>query len=543
MEGVFHLVLAVLAFVFIMPYQAFSAPSERYLIKFKKSVKNYQVVQILDSPGMIIREYFREINVYSVDMQSTSEVLSLKKKALSEIAYMEKDHLVHAIGKVTPKTIPHDAQFNNQTEYHRTSVQDAWDTTQGSRNIVVAVSDTGVDMNHPDLRNNIWTNPGEIPDNGVDDDHNGFVDDVHGWDFVKQNNNPIDENNHGTHVSGIIGAEGNNDVGIAGINWQVSIMPVRFLDRNGSGYTSDGIATILYAARNGARIVNCSWGGDEASQALRDAIQYSYSRGTLVVAAAGNSAQNLDTYPSYPGGLSAAGVVSVGSSSGAGELSDFSNYGLFGTLIAAPGSNILSSIRNEKWGRMSGTSMASPMVAGVAALILSVAPNLNILGLRNAILNSTDDREEYRDLIATSGDLNAQKAITQLSAGFQVWPSRISLKTNSMFQFYPYGATGRVAWTVSPTTAGQIDGQGTFTPLAIGNATITATDSNGATASTIRISIEEMTKEARGCPQANAARKLTPPEITGSVINYGLPLLLMAIITRRRIKKKKVSQS
>jgi thermitase len=534
MDGVFHRVLPL--FFLLIPIQAFSAPSERYLIKFKKSVKNYQVVKILDDPGMIIRDYFREIDVYSVDMQSPVE--NLKKKAQSEIAYMEKDQLVHAIGKVKPKTIPNDEHFNDQLEYLRTSVQDAWDTTQGSTNVVVAVSDTGVDMNHPDLRTNIWTNPNETPDNGIDDDGNGYVDDVHGWDFVRQNNNPMDENNHGTHVSGIIGAEGNNARGIAGINWRVSIMPVRFLDRNGSGYTSDGIASILYAARNGARIVNCSWGGGQASQALRDAILFAYNRGTLVVAAAGNNSQNLDSYPTYPGGFSEAGVVSVASSSGVGQLSDFSNYGIFGALIAAPGSSIYSTIRDEKWGRMSGTSMASPMVAGVAALILSVSPNLNLLGLRNAVLNSIDDREEYRDLVSTSGDLNARKAVMQLSGGFQVWPSRITLKINSMFQFYAYGGSGSITWSVNPSTAGQIDNQGRFTSTQTGNATITATDSSGATASTTRINVEQLTKEAKGCPQALAGRKMTGPEIAGSMINYGLPILLMAFVTRRKIKKK-----
>ncbi len=551
MEGMIHKFPAILTLIFItltLTPRALSAPpahtttlTERYLIKFKKSVKNHQIVQTLDNPGMIIRDYYPEIDVYSVDLQSQSLVQNLKQKTPNEIAYMEKDSIVHAIGKVTSaEVLPNDPEFKNQKEYLRTHIQSAWDITTGSRNIVVAISDTGISFDHPDLKNNIWTNPNETAGNGLDDDSNGYVDDIHGWDFVRQNNNPIDENNHGTHVAGIIGAEGNNGAGIAGMNWQVSLMPVKFLDGAGSGYTSDGISTILYAAKNGARIISCSWGGGEDSQALKDAIKYAYDHGALVIAAAGNSSENLDSHPSYPGAYGSSGLISVASSADVGQLSDFSNYGIFGTMIAAPGSNILSSVRNGKWMRMSGTSMATPMVSGTGALMLSLAPNLTSLGLKNGILNAVDEQTSYRDLISTSGDLNTRKAVEQLSNGFQVWPARMTIKLNTTFQFYAYRPSGSVAWSVSPADSASIDSNGTLTASKVGDVTVIAKDSSGATASTIRVSIEEATKDARGCAQAASAAKMTPPQIAGSMINYGLPILVMAVVTRR--KKKKSNQ-
>lgn len=224
----------------------------------------------------------------------------------------------------------------------------AWDTTTGSSAVVVAVIDTGVDYLHPELSGNMWRNPGETgsgrENNGVDDDANGFVDDVYGWDFVDEDNDPIDAHSHGTHVSGTIAARGNNGVGVVGVNWQCRIMACRFLDASGSGWTSDAVEAVNYAVANGAKVLNNSWGGGGYSSALEAAIAYARQQGVLFVAAAGNAGTDADQYPMYPAAYPDSNIVSVASTDHNDELSYFSNWGATSVDVAAPGSSILSSV-------------------------------------------------------------------------------------------------------------------------------------------------------------------------------------------------------
>ncbi len=220
----------------------------------------------------------------------------------------------------------------------------AWDLETGSRDIVVAVVDSGVDMNHPDLAANIWTNPAEIPGNGIDDDGNGYVDDVHGWDFGDDDNHPndpVDTHGHGTHVAGIIGAVGDNRMGVTGVCWRVSIMPLRFISAADYGTTEDAIAAIEYAAANGADVINLSWGGPYPSQALEDAIN---AVDALVVCAAGNEASNLDVAPLYPASYDSANILSVAASDADDHPAWFTNFSDSLADVAAPGANILSTV-------------------------------------------------------------------------------------------------------------------------------------------------------------------------------------------------------
>ncbi|MGN6544946.1 MAG: S8 family peptidase, partial [Aureliella sp.] len=248
----------------------------------------------------------------------------------------------------------------------------AWDYGTSS-SVVVAVIDTGIDYTHPDLQANIWTNTREVAGNGIDDDGNGYVDDIRGWNFVAGNNNPMDDNGHGTHVSGTIGAVGNNGIGVAGVAWNVKLMALKFLDSSGSGLLSNAVSAIDYARTNGAKIINASWGGGSFSSVLDSAIQRFYNAGGIFVAAAGNDASNNATVASYPANYN--NVISVAASTSSDTLASFSNYGT-NVEIAAPGQSILSTVPNNSYAVYSGTSMATPHVSGALALLWGQAPSL-----------------------------------------------------------------------------------------------------------------------------------------------------------------------
>jgi len=217
---------------------------------------------------------------------------------------------------------------------------EAWDITTGSSDVVVAVIDSGADYNHPDLSANIWTNPDEIAGNGIDDDGNGYIDDIRGWDFVDDDNDPVDSNNHGTHVAGTIAAVGNNSTGVTGVCWTAKIMVLRFLNAFGSGTTANSISAIEYANAKGAHVINNSWGGGGFSQALKDAIDASSA---LVVCAAGNDGTDNAGTPHYPASYISTNIIAVAATDQNDNLASFSNYGATSVDVAAPGTNIYSS--------------------------------------------------------------------------------------------------------------------------------------------------------------------------------------------------------
>ena len=264
----------------------------------------------------------------------------------------------------------------------------AWDYGT-STSTIVAVIDTGIDYNHVDLASNIWSNAGEVAGNGIDDDRNGYVDDTRGWNFVSGNNNPMDDNGHGTHVAGTIGAVGNNGVGVVGVAWSVKVMALKFLDASGSGMLSDAVSAIDYARTKGAKVINASWGGGGFSSALQSAIQRFQDAGGIFVAAAGNESANNATTPSYPANIPLSSVISVAASTSADGLASFSNYGT-NVDIAAPGVSILSTVPGNQYARYSGTSMATPHVAGAMALLWGQNPGLTSTQLIQAVMQNTD---------------------------------------------------------------------------------------------------------------------------------------------------------
>lgn len=291
---------------------------------------------------------------------------------------------------------------------------EAWALTTGSRDVTVAVIDTGVDASHPDLQPNLWRNAGEVEGNGVDDDRNGLVDDLRGWDFVQGDNSPDDLDGHGTHVAGTVGARGNDGAGVAGVAWNVSLMPVRVLDANGSGTVADLIEGYGYAARKGARVVNASLGGDQFSQSERDAI--AAAPDSLFALAAGNDGADNDAVGTFPCNYDLPNVVCVASTGREDSLSAFSNYGATTVDLAAPGESIASTYPGGGWRYLHGTSMATPHVAGVAALVLSRSRGASTAAVRQALLGGVDPKPSLSGRTVTGGRLNAHRAV-QVAAG------------------------------------------------------------------------------------------------------------------------------
>ena len=340
----------------------------------------------------------------------------------------------------------------------------AWNISTGSSSIVVGVIDTGVDYTHPDLVSNIWTNPGEIAGNGIDDDGNGFVDDVHGFDFVNNDGDPMDDNNHGTHVSGTIAAAGNNNLGVTGVNWSSSIMALKFLSADGSGYTSDAVRAVNYATMMrtsygiDVRVTNNSWGGGSPSTAMEDAIRASGDAGILFVAAAGNDGTDNDASPHYPSNYALDNVLSVAATDASDNLASFSNYGQTTVHLAAPGVSILSTIAGGGYAFFSGTSMATPHVAGVAALAWSVDPDATVAEIRTALLQGTDTLGSLAGKCTTAGRLNALGTLELLSNQDPSAPVIASLEVTSNY------VTPGVSTTL--TASGVSDSDGTVSAVA-----------------------------------------------------------------------------
>ncbi len=310
---------------------------------------------------------------------------------------------------------------------------EAWQYTTGSLEVVVGVIDTGIDASHPDLSANMWTNPGETgldengigrQTNGVDDDANGYIDDWQGWDFVNGDNNPDDDNFHGTHCAGTIGAIGNNAIGVAGVNWRVSLVGLKFLNGGGSGYLSDGVEAIYYATSLGVDLTSNSWGGGGYSESMREAIADANANGILFIAAAGNDSRNNNIDPSYPGSYDEPNVISVAATDHNDVLAAFSNYGSNSVHLAAPGVNIASTIPLAKaaqlgyadpYGVISGTSMACPHVAGAAALLKAWVPSMPHLEMRDRLLSKVDAKPLLAGKLITGGRLNVHAALDGVS--------------------------------------------------------------------------------------------------------------------------------
>jgi subtilisin family serine protease len=321
---------------------------------------------------------------------------------------------------------PNDPQYTNAGMYGlaKISAPGAWDLSTGSASVVVADIDTGMRYTHEDLAANAWTNPGEINGNGIDDDANGFVDDYYGYDFRFNDPDPADQNGHGTHTAGTIGAVGNNGVGVTGVNWNVKLMTIKIY----SAAATDSTSAMLVNAYNyvrlmknrgvNIRVTNNSYGDcPEAcgyDQATKDALDALGEAGVLNVFAAGNNARNIDTgAPHYPSSYTSPSILTVASSTSTDDRSSFSNFGTTSVDLAAPGSGIYSTTfgSNSSYGGLSGTSMATPQVSGAAALLAAYNPNLSAASLKATLMNTVDVLAAWNGVVKTGGRLNVQRAL------------------------------------------------------------------------------------------------------------------------------------
>jgi subtilisin family serine protease len=349
-------------------------------------------------------------------------------RALPEVEYAEENYeitLPDAIDSSLVPVFPHDPQFSDQWALSNSgqrggkqgadiSATLAWATTTGSEDVVVAVLDSGVDYNHEDLKPNMWTRPDSM--DPYLDAELGSADDTYGFNAIDNASDPMDENGHGTHCAGIIGAEGENDLGIAGVNWKVRIMPLKFMNAGGYGTTKDAVEAINYVINRkkagvNVRIISASWGSTQKSRALEEVIRKAYEADILFVAAAGNSSVNNDRSPHYPSSYDVPNVVSVAALDRNDQLASFSNWGAKSVAMAAPGVDILSTWLGNAYEEKSGTSMATPVVSGVAALIVAEHPRMSVDELRKKLLASSDPIVALKGKTVTGGRVNAAKAL------------------------------------------------------------------------------------------------------------------------------------
>ena len=371
------------------------------------------------------------VGINEVRIDSVRTIEKLYSAATNIVEHAEPDYKVKF-----QDTIPNDTFFlSHQWGKQKVQCPAAWDLESGTGGVIVAVIDTGVDYNHPDLASNIWVNPGEtgidsngvnMATNGIDDDANGFIDDVHGWDFYSNDNDPIDGYGHGTKCSGHVGAIGNNGLGVAGVCWNIKIMALKFTSGSAVGYLSDALECFSYVAMMNekninVRITNNSW-IDNASTIFENTIREQRDLGILCIAAAGNDRRNIDTYPVYPACFDLDNVISVGGSDSNDifyvlSLVSGSNYGVTNVDLAAPAKIVVSTGTNGTYGTGNGTSYAAPMIAGAAALIWEKAPHLSHQEVFQAIMDGTDSVTNMQGKSVSGGRLNVYKALRRIPYG------------------------------------------------------------------------------------------------------------------------------
>lgn len=398
------------------------AQHNNFIVKFKDSY-----AQGLQPSGNAIAEY-KVKGITMKTLTGSSFTFSLnasteeKERTIQDLAadsdveYIEPDYAIYPIEDAPTETEDDDSSsqtLSSQWALNKVKAAEAWSVTPGSKDIVVAVLDSGIDYTHNDLKNNMWVNPKESV-NGKDDDGNGYVDDIYGWNFATNTANPISRSTskHGTHVAGIIGGSGGQILGMA---QKVKMMALKFIAEAGSGATSNAIRGIDYAIQKKVFAINNSWGSSGNSKALSDAIGRAEKAGILFVVAAGNGSggvgYSIDTRGWYPASYTNSNILTVAATGSKDLLASFSNYGKRLVDVAAPGLSILSTVTNQGYEKLSGTSMAAPMVSGLAVLVKAINPALDYKQVISVIRNSVDRLSNMTNTISSGGRVNALTAV------------------------------------------------------------------------------------------------------------------------------------
>ena len=481
------------------------------IVKFRPGVTPSKKEQALAAAGLKAKKKLTADGRFELAAgdPDTTELALKQLGSDPRVAYAEPNFVVSAF------RTPNDPSFgqlwglvnNGQTVDGASGALDAdidaelaWDVSTGSSATVVGIIDTGVDFSHPDLAGAQWINQGEnctgCRTNGVDDDGNGYVDDWRGWDFINEDNDPFDDHGHGTHLAGTIAATGNNGVGVAGINWTGRVAALKFLDWFGSGDIADAVRALDYATNKGIKITNNSWGGSEDSLALRDAIESFGAAGGLYVAAAGNDGANADQAPMFPAAYPSSAIISVAASDSRDQFASFSNRGRTSVDLAAPGVSIYSTLPGNTYDWWSGTSMATPHVAGAAALVKAAHPGAGSMAIKALLLRTVDAKASLAET-ATGGRLNVGNAVRcsgtpqllfdEPAAGFQAIPGE-PLRVVALAGVCgdPTATLTATANGVSFTLTARGDGyySGVVAPAAIGPLTISVTAAAGSVTDT-----------------------------------------------------------
>jgi thermitase len=420
--GTALLVLALLALgLAAAPAQAAPpAASGRLLVGFKSGVAPDRQESLLAALEGRLSKRFGAIRGGRLALVRprgglATKVLLRRLRRHPDVAYAEPDFFQFASQAKTPDDPFYTLQYAlvDSPDDHDIDAPDAWGTRSGCAK--VAILDTGIDTDHPDLENNVYKSD-DKPNNNKDDDKNGYVDDTYGLNAIAGKGSGEDDNGHGTHVSGIVAGRGNNDVGVSGTCWSSKLLAVKFMNSKGKGSTSAAIAGIQYAVKKGFKIINCSFGSSASSSSLHDAVDYAQDHNVLLVVAAGNDSENIDKHPLYPASYSDSNILAVAATTSDDTLADFSNFGSTAVDVAAPGENIYSTYLGGGYRTLSGTSMAAPYAAGVAALLRKQESDATYGNLRYAIRHKVDKPPALNGKVAYDGRLNAEKALAAIGS-------------------------------------------------------------------------------------------------------------------------------
>ncbi len=441
------------------------------LVKYKNGTASAAACSINSIVGASVLEEFPELGWQRVKLPenlSVNRAVAFYKES-AEIEQAQPNFYYRLLAA------PNDARYAELYGLAKISAPAAWDLTTGSTDVVVADIDTGASYNHQDLSANMWRNPNETENNGIDDDGNGFIDDFYGYDFFYNDSDPIDDaGGHGTHTAGTLGAVGNNSIGVVGVNWNVKIMAIKIYSPNGGDTTSAMLINAYNYVRMmknrgvNIRVTNNSYGGcGEAcgyDQATKDALDAMGDAGILNVFAAGNAGQNLETTPFYPASYTSPSILSVASSTSTDTRSGFSNFGATSVDIAAPGSGILSTFNSSSssYATLSGTSMASPHGAGAAALLSAYNPSLSPTSLKATLMNTVDSLAQWNGVVKSGGRLNVSRALqNQTVCNFSFFPTAQS--------FGIFGGQGTISVTAPPNCDFSAVSQSSWITVTSGN--------------------------------------------------------------------------